>query len=345
MSVKVSVIVPVYNSEKYLEKCLNSILNQSLKEMEVIVIDDGSTDNSVEIIKSFASRDNRIKTIFQGNFGPSVARNNGIKKSNGEYITFVDSDDWVNESAYLSLYEKAIESNADVLLMQLYCWFSNKEKDYILKFDLEPHTILSKEEIKEKILPDFLYSGKYGSPIKFYKKELFIKNDLSFPEDRTIGEDWLFNMDVFTYSDSVYYYDTPFYYYRQDNNTSLMKKYRPDLYDLYIKKSPLETYFKTWGLYDVKVKWELANRKVNIALLMCILNEFKPDANSNWIAKYKNIKEMINNPEVIEAAKLISKHEKNKVKKIYIKMVISGFIPGLYIMGKLYSLKSKYVRT
>lgn len=93
---KISIIVPVYNTEKFLEKCLNSLINQTLKDIEIICINDGSTDKSLQILEKFANKDKRIQIINQTNSGLSVARNIGIKKAKGEYIGFVDSDDWVD---------------------------------------------------------------------------------------------------------------------------------------------------------------------------------------------------------------------------------------------------------
>ena len=100
MNPKVSIIVPIYNSEKYMNKCIESILNQTLTEIEIILVNDGSTDNSGKIIDNYAKKDNRIKVIHQQNSGPSVARNKGISTAKGKYIGFVDSDDYIESTMY-----------------------------------------------------------------------------------------------------------------------------------------------------------------------------------------------------------------------------------------------------
>ena len=105
--IKVSIIVPVYNVEKYLKRCLDSITNQTLKELEIICINDGSTDNSLKILKQYAHKDKRISIINKQNEGLSVARNTGMEAASGEYIGFVDSDDWIDLDFYKKLYTTA----------------------------------------------------------------------------------------------------------------------------------------------------------------------------------------------------------------------------------------------
>ena len=100
---KISVVVPVYNVEKYLKECIDSIINQTLEDIEIICVNDGSTDSSLEILNNFAEQDNRIKVITQSNQGLSAARNTGIKYANGEYISFIDSDDYIDTSLYETL--------------------------------------------------------------------------------------------------------------------------------------------------------------------------------------------------------------------------------------------------
>ena len=113
---KLSIIVPVYNASKYLERCLDSVINQTLKEIEIICINDGSSDNSKTILENYAKKDNRIKIINQKNLGLSASRNKGIKYANGEYIFFVDADDWIELNTCEITYNFAKEKNLDLLL-------------------------------------------------------------------------------------------------------------------------------------------------------------------------------------------------------------------------------------
>ena len=114
--VKISVIIPIFNTRKFLNKCLDSLLNQSLTDIEIICVDDGSTDNSLKILKSYANKDDRVKVLTRENNGAGAARNLGLKYVNGKYILFVDSDDWFEEDGLKLLYDKAEQLNVDILL-------------------------------------------------------------------------------------------------------------------------------------------------------------------------------------------------------------------------------------
>ena len=163
--IKVSVIIPVYNTEKYLEKCLDSVCNQTLSDIEIICINDASTDNSLEVLKQYAATDNRIKVIsFEENKGAAAARNTGIEIATGEYIGFVDSDDYPDLDFYEKLYQKAIETGADAAKGN----YKNADNSYVDK--------LLNDKIKED-KNNFAYS--YCSAI--FKREIISKNNIRFP--------------------------------------------------------------------------------------------------------------------------------------------------------------------
>ncbi len=162
---KVSVIIPVYNTEKYLEKCLDSVCNQTLSDIEIICINDASTDNSLEVLKQYAATDNRIKVIsFEENKGAATARNTGIEIATGEYIGFVDSDDYPDLDFYEKLYQKAIETGADAAKGN----YKNADNGYVDK--------LLNDKIKED-KNNFAYS--YCSAI--FKRGIISKNNIRFP--------------------------------------------------------------------------------------------------------------------------------------------------------------------
>ena len=143
---KISIIVPVYNTEKYLEKCLNSLISQTLEDIEILCINDGSTDNSIKILEQYANRDSRIKIINKKNAGVSAARNTGISQAKGEYLGFVDSDDYVDLNFYEKLYNTAKEYNASIAVAGI-IRFNEFHKKYHLKLN---ETILS-NDLKTKL--------------------------------------------------------------------------------------------------------------------------------------------------------------------------------------------------
>lgn len=122
---KISVIVPVYNTEKYIKKCIRSIIEQTLKEIEIIIVNDGSKDKSLEIIKDLMKQDRRIKLINKENEGVSSARNSGIKMAKGKYIQFIDSDDWIEKEFLEKMYDFAEKENVDIVVSDYYEDYSN----------------------------------------------------------------------------------------------------------------------------------------------------------------------------------------------------------------------------
>lgn len=179
----VSIIVPVYNGEKYIIKCLKSLLNQTMKNLEIIVINDGSTDNTIKILNKFAERDSRIKVInYKKNIGCSRARNEGIKISKGKYIGFIDSDDYINRTYYETLYNKIEKEKTDVVICGVKCIEDNRVVD-----------IIPVKKYKD-ILNVFIDLDILGFPVnKLYKKEIIDRNKIFFPEDIKLSEDLVFN--------------------------------------------------------------------------------------------------------------------------------------------------------
>lgn len=144
---KVSVIVPVYNVENYLRKCLDSLINQTLEDIEIIVVNDGSTDNSGKIINEFLKKSNKIKLVEKQNGGLSDARNYGMKYATGEYIAFLDSDDYVDKTAYEKMYNKAIDQNCDFVECDFVWKYDTKEKKDIGELYKDKHEMLEKARV------------------------------------------------------------------------------------------------------------------------------------------------------------------------------------------------------
>lgn len=185
---KVSVIIPVYNTEKYLEKCLDSVCNQTLSDIEIICIDDCSTDNSLNILKEYASKDNRIKLIeFKENKGAAVARNTGIIEAKGEYLGFVDSDDYVDLNFYELLYYSIIKNDADAVKGKLIL------KD--VEYNINKDNTYDINDLVTKNCAYFYHSFTTG----LYNVKFLKENNIKFLEGCKYFEDPFFSINAVLY--------------------------------------------------------------------------------------------------------------------------------------------------
>jgi len=203
--VKVSIIVPVYNSEIHLRACINSLLDQSLDDYEIILVNDGSTDASSEIIEEYANNNKNIIVIHKPNGGASSARNEGIKVATGEYILFVDSDDLLLPNAAETLYKLISKANADIAMFRMRkISIDGKIAEEELLF--EPNSEFSGQEIITRLCPLFLEGNALNEVCKnMYKTDFIKKNKLEFPQNQIIGEDLLFNLKAFSRAHKVIY--------------------------------------------------------------------------------------------------------------------------------------------
>lgn len=232
MEQKVSIVVPVYNVEKYLRRCVDSLIAQSYLNLEILLVDDGSKDSSLSICKEYELKDSRIRVFHKENEGLGLTRNYGIERATGEYITFVDSDDYLTSDAIAVMLDRAIATNADVVIATHY--YKNKVQEVAI-----PERLYSGDEIKKVLMVHMM--GNKGNKLdalsytawgKLYKKELFTKNNLVFPSERKlIWEDLAFSVEAYPLCEKVYVLHKPVYYYCF-NEGSLTHTYKPNKLEL-----------------------------------------------------------------------------------------------------------------
>ncbi len=214
---KISVIVPVYNVEVFLKDCLDSLVNQTLNDIEIICINDGSTDNSLDILNDYAEKYKRIIVYSQENAGISSARNKGLELAKGEYISFVDSDDWISKDFYEKLYEKAASNKADIAAGNIEYYQEGKfiKDNYLSKktFALDKNVISSIND-KQK----FTYSVVVWN--KIYKRELIKNTGLKFPAGMKFEDNFFTFLIIF--SASVIVTESSVTYYYRINKNSIM---------------------------------------------------------------------------------------------------------------------------
>lgn len=214
---KVSIIVPVYNVEKYLRKCLDSLINQTLKDIEIICVNDGSKDNSPKILEEYAKKDNRIIVINQENAGLSVARNSGIYIAKGEYIGFVDSDDWVDLDFFEKLYYSATSNDTDIAVGGIIRVTGIKKKKFL---NFEKETLTDNVNLKFELcdVPEKSYVWN-----KIYKTEKLKEIGLEF-EKGIFYEDCIFTPQALFYLGKIVTVPNIYYYYLRRGNSTVKQR-------------------------------------------------------------------------------------------------------------------------
>lgn len=206
---KISISVPIYNAENTLRKCLDSLINQTLKDIEIILVDDGSTDSSSSICDQYAKKDNRIVVIHKDNGGSASARQAALDASTGIYIGACDADDWAELNMFELLYNKAIESCADIVMCDYWSEYSNsKQNRYHYRYNIE----------QRKDLLDDAINGRFPCQVwnKIIKTELFKKHTLSWEKGINLGEDFLLMMKMLQYPLTIMHYPIPLYHYNRE---------------------------------------------------------------------------------------------------------------------------------
>ena len=254
---KLTIIVPVYNSELYLKKCLNSLLNQTLKDMEIICVNDGSTDGSLDILKSFAQKDSRIKIIDKKNEGQSVARNIAIEQASGEYLGFVDSDDWVDLDYFEKLYNAAKKYDCDIA-----CAGYKKCKKFVKPVKKKYKKYEVYKDINSKVKADNIPRHNYIWN-KIYKRESWLNAGIKFPEGR-VYEDIAILIKILYYTGDLVTVPNTYYYYREHCLSTVKNNSLKYLKDNEIAMKELKDFAKEKNI--VLPKERIWNRKVYFKL-------------------------------------------------------------------------------
>lgn len=300
MPIKVSVIVPVYNAEKYLIPCLDSLVSQSLHECEFIFINDGSRDQSSTIIENYAEKDTRIKLIHQENQGVSMARNKGLDAAVGEYVGFVDADDFVEKDMFSTLYSTAQVENYDVVISNFESEIEGRK--VVTQYPFPTDTRLPREYIECEILCFFLKSDQLNTACnKLYRRKVIQEFGVSFPEKVALGEDGMFNILFFSHAACAIYIDYSGYHYREVLGSATRNVLEKDYF-----KRALEVY--TWSIPNMVEKYigsaktkQLKSIKLIHSVMSYIYIYLASSSELSLISRLRYVSRMINNPYVREA--------------------------------------------
>ena len=232
----VSIVVPVYNAAQTLEKCVGSLTTQTFGKIEILLVNNGSTDNSLDVCKNIAAKDSRIKVINHYEKGVSTARNRGIDESSGDYVMFVDADDWIDTNVCEVFANLNSKYNYDLFCFSaLYNKGKKSVKSFLYSENVDLLSPEQKESLQIKVLSpqapvlDYKVNTRFAGSAcgKFYKRETLQKNNLRFATETTISEDCLFNTLALDYFCRIGYTKDYFYYYEQHDD-SAQNSYRPN---------------------------------------------------------------------------------------------------------------------
>lgn len=292
--IKISVIVPIYNAEKYLEQCLDSIISQTIKEIEIILIDDGSTDGSAEICKKYLS-DSRVTYYHKENAGAVMARRDGIGFAKGEYIGFVDSDDWVETSMYETMYMEAKKNNADIV----FCNCIQNADGHRFSPEIESG-VYDRKAIEEKILPKTLAyvadngekrAIRWSNCLRLYRSEL-IKSGISYNPEVRRCEDLVLTYEATLKANVMVYLGDRYLYHNRVVLNSKSRRYTPDAWkafkslilhlygitealesDAMLRQMHLRAFFSIVDCLENELKFYKQNKKRALQQIALIMND------------------------------------------------------------------------
>lgn len=261
MKPNVSVILPVYNSEKYLKQCMDSIVGQTLHNIEIICVDDGSADGSLDILREYENTDKRVKVLCQQNAGAGAARNYGLSVAQGEYLSFLDSDDFFEPDMLEKSYQKAKENDAEVLVFGSDQYYEESGKFVSVKWTLRKQALPPYRPMTHRTFTDNVFKVFVGwAWDKLFKHEFVLKYGLEFQEQRT-SNDLLFVFLAIVLAKRIEIVDLTLAHQRRNNSQSLSNTREKSWQCFYIALKALRDNLVAFGLYQ-----ELEQDYINYAL-------------------------------------------------------------------------------
>lgn len=335
---KVSVIVPVYNSEKTIDQCINSVLNQTLKSVQLILVDDGSTDNSSSIIDKYKDMPN-IEIIHQENKGVSMARNRGLKVALGEYVFFLDSDDFLDLDVFEKLWDYTKLNDLDLALCAHTEYNATLYKGN--NSDIESFVADNSEKIAKYFDEIFIKSVC----AKFFRRELIEKNKISFPEEMTLGEDLYFVCSFILVLNKIGKIGNAFYRIQNVNPVSLSKRYVPNMESNIIKQ--IELWRKLISKYpNIEKSYYNDNIDIELSLSAGFFNNlYKQDCTFSRKEKYQMVRTYIDrHRDWLDGSGKGEKCPKNELQRITMAIIKSKnpFLIELFFKTKEKVKKIKF---
>lgn len=295
----ISVIVPCYNVRPFLHECLDSLLMQTYQDLQIICIDDGSTDQTPQILAQYAAKDNRIQIITQDNRGISAARNAGLQRATGDYIAFVDADDWLEPDTL----EKVItDHQEDIICFSYYRNFDNAE---VVK-DLGIEGVFPAELVQRRMVgligKELLHITSFDALItcwgKLYRREIIKEVKFRDLQDFGTWEDGIFNLEVLEHADSVRIINRPFYHYRKVAQATYTSSWKEGLYLKWVYKFGwIEAFLRS--RHKPEVYFVALENRIAVTFLNLAFNEM--NSGKSFTEKKRGLKQMMEHPVYVKA--------------------------------------------
>lgn len=339
MTPKLSVIIPVYNTEKYIKKCINSVINQTFTDYEIILVDDASTDESGKICDEYAAKYNFIKAIHKEHGGPTHTRKEGLKEAHGTYVSYIDSDDYINPQMYDFLMDKLLKYNADIAICNIVIETENSRIPLYLNFK---EGFYNKEKLKRDIYPNMLFSQKKNMPgihpslcNKLIRRSVLENVIMDITDEIYFGEDGICTYPCMLDAESVYItYDKFFYIYRQ-TGASISRNYDKRL----LRKLPI--LISVFDMEFAKRNFD-GRTQINcyaaLQLIFSIRNELLYNENKTLHEKVKELRKYISGPRFQEVFRTV--HKENVSKQVKYKIFFLR-IKWIYLLYVLFYFKEK----
>ncbi len=331
----VSIIVPIYNvPEQYLNKCIESILKQTLKEIEILLVDDGSSDPCGKICDAYAAKDSRIRVIHKSNGGLSSARNAGFREAVGEWIMFVDGDDWIESDMCKVLLTVAIEKKVQLVMCGIYKDYGRKTEEY--SFYLEDGMIYSANKCKwlqEQLLH---FNGNIATAYsKLIKRKILVENNILHDEDLRQGAEGLeFNLRLFEKLERATFINKPLYHYIYNEN-SISASHDENNHELVIKCfEKINEFIKTSSNRNMLIPW-FDNRLLYVIITTAISGYFNPSNKEPYVIKKQKYIAYLKKPLIKNALKTENLQGLSMSRKIVLLMIKLHLFFPLNLIGKI----------
>lgn len=348
-NIDVSVIIPVYNVSKYIDDCISSVCAQTMKNIEILVVDDGSTDNSVEVCRKWVKKDSRVRLIQQPNQGVSVARNRGIEESKGKWLAFIDSDDWIEPEYLQLLYDNALKNNADESICGFFFNYPDEQVargHYSQDMIFNGHNEVSRIQIqilaKNMCGIENNSGDRIGAPwCKLFRADFIKSNHLSFVPGLKRSQDVVFNLYALEKAEKICYVNVPAYHYRIIEESVCNKFSKQILTNVTAYLGEMDKFIHTYHENDAVFR-EAFYTKTCTSVYKCLFQYFFHEQYPNkFKVMKKELREYLAQPVFAEALKSVKYKNLDKTEKVFVFCLKHNMIRTL---NSLVRLRQRFIK-